>query len=116
MLAAARVSVQGPAAIFDRRILRRQLLDLASVAIERGEQLLAGYFDFGARNHRTFGITSLGALAEPQLRAIALVRIEHPAGKLGRFAQRNDEQTACEWVERSRMARTRRPEQALRSL
>src|SRR5256885_13269608 len=116
VLAAARVSVQGPAAIFDRRILRRQLLDLASMAIECGEQLLAAYFDFSARNHRTLGIAGLGALAEPQLRAIALVRIEYPAGKLGRFAQHNDEQAACERVERSRMARTRGPEQALRSL
>src|SRR5437588_13010445 len=112
----AGVRIQGPAPMLDRRISRRQLLDVASIVLQCGEQLASGHLDFGVRDHRTLGIAGLGALTELQLRAIALVRTEYPAGKLGRFAQRNDEQAACERVERSRMARTRGPEQALRSL
>src|SRR5438093_12988580 len=102
--------------MLDRSLRRRQLFDLAPIALQRGEQLVAGHLDFGARNHRTLGIAGLGALAKLQLRAIALVRFEYPAGKLSRLAQCNDEQAARQGVERSRMACTRRSKQALRSL
>src|SRR5712692_7006887 len=102
--------------MFDRGMRRRDLVDLAAKTIQHCEQIGARGGHFRALEHRSLRVPGLGTLAALYSIALSHVRTEQRFGEFGRLAQSDDEQSARQRVERSRVACTCRPEETFRSL
>ncbi len=72
----------------------RDLLDLAGEAGEDGFDLLEGGQGVASGDHLAFCVERVGLLAESNGEIIRLGRIQHSAAQLGRFTERDREDSA----------------------
>ena len=83
------ILIQGFALILERRVHGRNLLALATKAIQRLDQITHGHIDRTGFDHFTVCIAGVGALAQLGDHPVALVGLQQKLGKLGGFAQAN---------------------------
>ena len=112
----AGVLVEGNAVVLEGRVHRRQLLDRAAEAPERGGHLLGADVHRPFFEHRAFGVGGAGGHAELHGAEIFLVGLEHRPGELGRLAHEDQQQAGGQRVQRARVPRLLCTQQLLRLL
>lgn len=88
----------------DRAIGRRRLLDGAGEARQDGFQLRQRRAHLAFRDDLPLQIERIGLRAEGDGEVVNLVAVEHPAGELGRLADRDRQHPGRQRIERAAMA------------
>src|SRR5262249_36600303 len=97
---------------FHRREARRHLGDLAGEARQQRADGLGGRALGAALSDAAFGVVGIGLFAPAHAKAVDLAPLHDERNGLGRFSERDGQQTRGEWVERAGMAGAFRLEQA----
>ena len=100
-----RVFVVIAAAVLQRRVHGRQLIDATNKAPQRAKELAFGNVDTMPLDDFPFGITRRCGRAQTKRRDIRLVGIEQSVREFGGFAKTQRKQPACERIERARVSR-----------
>lgn len=91
--------------VFQRRIHRRHLLDIAAEGVQRRVELRTGKIHRALLHDLAVGVGGIGALPQLGDHPITLVGIEQVLRKLGRFAQTDRQHAGRQRIERAGMAR-----------
>ena len=104
VLARPRAVVGAPAVDLERRVGRRDLLDLAGEMLEHRGDRGEGRAAAAGAHDLAFGVERVGLAAELDGERVSLVAVEHPPAQLGRLAERDRQHAFGQRVERAAVA------------